>query len=219
MNWLEKTRRQFELKHGNGKSIEMYGGVYEILWATIAVGMLTAVAINNVRAAELKRHEYPSEGFSAEFSGEVRRIDLKPNGRSSDYIFKTSIYEQHGDGYSYSVTAREYRLGIPNLSGLAQLIRARLHCSGKVRQSQVGGDELTMSGSRCLSSDTEFFARLLSRGRWFYQALAVVPQTKGFEGARFVAALRLTSKHGREGKAKAKRPKNKREFRPRRHAR
>jgi hypothetical protein len=192
--------------------------------ASVLAALFSLLALNTAATAERSRRDYPSEGFSVEFSGDAHQIDLKPNDRSSSYIRKTAIYEQHGDDYTYSVTAREYRLGLPNLERIAQLIKARLRCSGEIHQKEIEGGELAISGSGCLSGGSIFFARLLDRGRWFYQALAVVPQSKEAEGAQFVAGFRLTASPEQNGRETAKRPRKSRKAKsvnkakPKRHA-
>lgn len=154
-------------------------------------------------ATEFQRHLYPTYGFSAEFSGAVREINLKSDDGARTYIAKTSIYEQSGDGYSFSVTAREYRYGMPNLHGLAQTIRTKLQCTRDVEQSAIPNSGLAISGGGCLSNNSKAFARLQSRGKWFYQALAVVPESRAVDGEHFVRALQLAPMPQQKTKAKA----------------
>jgi len=160
--------------------------------AAVSVGLFCVLWLFGTASdAELQRH-YPGSGFSAAFSGDVKEIDLKPSDQTRDYISNTSIYEQNLDGASFSVTAREYRYGIPNLRGLAAIIEAQLRCA-TVKRSPLDSGGLSISGERCLSTASKVFVRLLARGRWFYQALAVVPEGREVDGAKFVAALKLTA--------------------------
>lgn len=155
--------------------------------------VLIAVLFANglASATEFQRHLYLRSGFSAEFPGEVREIDLKPDDHARAYIAKTAIYEQSGDGYSFSVTAREYRYGMPDLQGLAQTVKTKLQCTRDIVQSVLPRSGLVILGGGCLSNNSRAFARLLARGRWFYQALAVVPESRRVDGSQFVSGLQL----------------------------
>jgi hypothetical protein len=143
-------------------------------------------------AEEWKQYQYPKSGFTAEFTGTVREIDLKPDAKTRGYILGTAIFAQAGNGSSYSVTAREYRFGMPDIEKLAKVLGERLHCSTKVKTAPISGGGLALSGDGCLSNGSSFVARLLGRGRWFYQALAVVPPKAEKDAGQFVAALHLT---------------------------
>lgn len=145
-----------------------------------------------VRAEEWKSYRSPDSGFTAEFTGAVKEIDLKPDAKTRGYILRTSIFEQVGRDFSYSITAREYRFGTPDVQSLGHVIADRLHCSTNVKTAPIAGGGLALSGDGCLANGSSFVARLLTRGRWFYQALAVVPPNGAKDAGQFVAALKLS---------------------------
>lgn len=159
----------------------------------VSIGLFGVLLFHGCAGAEeWKQYKHPKAGFTAEFTGIVREIDLKPDARTRSYILNTSIAEQAGKGFSYSVTAREYRFGMPDIQSLANIIVGRLHCSTNLKTAPIAGGGLALSGDGCLSDGSSFVARLLPRGRWFYQALAIVPPNREKDAGQFVAALRLT---------------------------
>jgi hypothetical protein len=159
----------------------------------VSIGVFGILLLHGCASAEeWKQYKYPKAGFTAEFTGTVREIDLKPDAKTRAYIRNTSIFAQAGPGFSYSVTAREYRFGTPDIRTLGSVVADRLHCSANVKSAPVAGGGLALSGDGCLSNGSSFVARLLPRGRWFYQALAVVPPNHGKDAGQFVAALHLT---------------------------
>lgn len=159
----------------------------------VSIGLFGVLFIHGCAGAEeWKQYRYPTSGFSAEFTGTVREIDLKPDAKTRVYILNTSIFEQAGPGFSYSVTAREYRFGTPDIRSLGNVVVDRLHCSANVKTAPIAGGGLALSGDGCLANGSSFVARLLARGRWFYQALAIVPPKAAKDAGQFVAALHLT---------------------------
>lgn len=159
----------------------------------VSIGLFGVFLLHGFASAEeWKQHQYSKSGFTAQFTGTVREIDLKPDAKTRGYILNTSIYEQAGQGFSYSVTAREYRFGMPDIRSLGSVIVDRLHCAANVKSAPIAGGGLALSGDGCLANGSSFVARLLARGRWFYQALAVVPPNGTKDAGQFVAALHLT---------------------------
>jgi hypothetical protein len=159
----------------------------------VSLGLFCVILIQGgASAEEWKHYQYPSSGFTAEFTGTVREIDLKPDAKTAGYILTTRIFEQAAKGSSFSITAREYRIGTPNIQNLGKILVDRLHCSANVKTAPIAGGGMALSGDNCLANGASFVARLLSRGRWFYQALAVVPPAAAKDGGQFVAALQLT---------------------------
>jgi len=158
----------------------------------ISMGLIGAVLVGSAACAEeWRQYKYPKSGFSAEFTGMVREIDVKPDAKTRSYISKTSIYEQSAGSSSFSVTAREYRFGMPDLRKIAGVILDQLRCTANVKIEPIETGGLALSGDRCLDDGSSFIARLLGRGRWLYQALAVVPPTRAKDAGQFVAALHL----------------------------
>jgi hypothetical protein len=160
----------------------------------VSIGLFGVLVVFHgcASAEEWTQYRYPKSGFTAEFTGTVREIDLKPDAKTRDYIRSTSIFAQAGNGFSYSVTAREYRFGMPDIQNLAKVLADRLHCSAKVKTAPISGGGLALSGDGCVSNGSTFVARLLARGRWFYQALAVVSPKAAKDAGQFVATLQLT---------------------------
>src|SRR5579875_1498838 len=102
--------------------------------AAVSIGLFGVLLIHGCAGAEeWKQYRYPGSGFSAEFTGTVREIDLKPDAKTRGYFLRTAIFEQAGPGFSYSITAREYRFGTPDIRSLGKLIVDRLHCSSNVK--------------------------------------------------------------------------------------
>ena len=159
----------------------------------VSLGLFGVLLLHGAAGAEeWKQYKYPKSGFSAEFTGTVREIDLKPDAKTAGYILNTAIFEQAGTGFSYSITARQYRFGTPDVQSLGRVVLDRLHCSANLKSAPIAGGGLALSGDRCLPNGASFVARLLARGRWFYQALAVVPPNREKDAGQFVAALHLT---------------------------
>lgn len=158
----------------------------------LSIGLIGAILVSSAAGAdEWRQYKYPKSGFSAEFTGTVREIDIKPDAKTHSYILKTSIYEQAAGPASFSVTAREYRFGMPDLHKIAGVILDQLRCSANVKIAPIETGGLALSGDRCLADGSSFVARLLGRGRWLYQALAVVPPNRAKDAGQFVAALHL----------------------------
>ena len=158
----------------------------------VAIGLIsTLLASSAAGAEEWRDYKYPKAGFSAQFTGTVREIDLKPDDKTRGYILSTSIYEQAAGAASFSVTARQYRFGAPDIHKIADVIVARLHCAANVKIAPIEGGGLALSGDRCLTDASSFVARLLGHGAWFYQALAIVPPDRAKDAGQFVAALHL----------------------------
>jgi hypothetical protein len=159
----------------------------------VSIGLFTVLLFSSAAGAEQwRQYNYPQSGFSAEFTGTVREIDLKPDEKTRGYIRKTSIYQQAGHSTSFSITARQYRFGTPDLQKIAGIVVERLHCRANVKIARIESGGLALSGDHCLSDGSSFVARLLARGSRFYQALAVVPPDREKDAGRFVAALHLT---------------------------
>ena len=158
----------------------------------VAIGLMGALLASSAAGAEEWRdYKYPKAGFSAQFTGTVREIDLKPDDKTRGYILSTSIYEQAAGASSFSVTVRQYRFGAPDIQKIAGVIVGRLHCAADVKIAPIEGGGLALSGDRCLADGSSFVARLLARGAWLYQALAVVPPDHAKDAGQFVAALHL----------------------------
>lgn len=159
----------------------------------VSIGLFGVILFHGCASAgEWKQYKHPESGFTAEFTGTVREIDLKPDAKTRGYILSTAIFTQADKGFSYSITARQYRFGTPDIQNLAKIIADRLHCSTTMKTAPIAGGGLALSGDGCLSNGSSFVARLLARGRWFYQALAVVPPNAGKDAGQFVGALQLT---------------------------
>jgi hypothetical protein len=158
----------------------------------VSVGIFSVLLLTGTAGAtDRQPHKYATYGFSADFTGTVREIDLKPDEGTRRYIARTSIFEQHDDCYSFSITAREYLYGMPNIAKIAQIIESRIGCSRQLKDSFTEGAGLTIHGEQCLSNSSILYARLVGRGRWFYQAMAIVARRCKMDGEQFVGSLRL----------------------------
>ena len=166
-------------------------------WLHMAIAATALLAFTGFDAAGQgwRRVDYPEDGFSIEFSGEVQVSATGVDEESKDRILRSTDYLQDNDRSAFIVAATLVRYTVDFDNGV-QASYGTLKCKTTLNDTPLDfapGPARSVSGSNCGEDGSlSVEARYYSTGKWFYQVLAIF--TKGEDDAdalRFVNSFAL----------------------------
>lgn len=163
-----------------------------------AVLALPSFAAFDASGQGWRRVEYPADGFSVEFSGEVQVSPTTVDEDSKDKIQRSTDYLQDNDRSAFIVAATLVRYSVDFGSGV-EASYGTLKCKITLSDKEIDfapGAGRAISGHDCGEDGSlSVEARYFTTGKWFYQVLAIF--SKGDDDAdalRFVESFSLLSR-------------------------
>lgn len=166
--------------------------------AKVVTLMLLGVAAGSIDAGAQtwRKHVYKSEGFEAEFSGDITVRPSVINEEAKARIVRSSRYIQEGPNFKYMVVATLTKSGV-NFDKGVEAGFGSYKCQTVVGQSPLSvpkGQGREMRGAGC-ADGLQVEARYYETGNWFYQVIAEYKVAAGEQAARrFVESFKLTAK-------------------------
>jgi hypothetical protein len=154
-----------------------------------------ALSGNDVHAETWRKHVYRSEGFEAEFSGDITIRPTQISEETKARVVRSTKYVQEGPNLKYTVVATLTKSGVNFDKGVEagfNFFRCQTLLS-KTALAVPKGQGREMRGGGCADA-FQVEARYYEKGNWFYQVYAEY-KVAGEERAarRFVASFKLVA--------------------------
>ena len=143
-------------------------------WISVVAAL--ALAFAPASAADWRRQTVSQDGFSVEFSGDVKEIQtpLKPD--TQDAVIRSTIYMQGNDTYAFIVGATLLKAGFDFPAGVDGTI-ARYKCTqldSDVPGTLGDGTLTRVVHSHHCADGLQIGGSFFLRGQWFYQVLTII---------------------------------------------
>jgi hypothetical protein len=176
--------------------------------AVVIACAVNLIATSPAYAAEWKTHTSPSDGFAADFSGEVDVDRRNVNKATHERLVGSTSYTQMSDDGSvaFLVAANRFAHGEAiNLSAIARRTMKSYDCKDIVHDARIdidGAPAREMRATGCFKG-TNIGARFLKRDQWLYQVVYLIQnEAARVDGERFLASFKLVplNEEGTKGK-------------------
>ena len=162
-----------------------------MLWRRTRAAGIGAVVLALTSLAALsqnwRRMDYAADGFSVEFSGQVKVSPTAVGEESKDRIVRSTDYLQDDGDSAYIVGATLARYSVEFNKGVEASYGA-LKCKTTLNDAQLNfarGLARDVSGTDCGDDGAlRVEARYYAVGKWFYQVLAIFNRGGNQQAAR-----------------------------------
>jgi len=153
------------------------------------------VTHTGAHAQTWKKHRYATDGFEVTFSGDVKVTPTQIDAETKKRVVRATDYQQDGGDVVYIVGASLVVVEVKFDNGVKQSFAA-LKCKTTTRDTALAlcaGRGREVHGTECHDGNFRVEARYYTRGKWFYQVIALFKKGGGHErGARtFVESFKV----------------------------
>ena len=153
-----------------------------------------ALASAPASGADWRRQTISPDGFSIEFSGDMKVIPTPLRSDTQDAVVRSTIYMQGNDSYAFIVGATLIKAGFDFPAGVDGTI-ARYKCTqiDSDLPGTLGDGTLTrVIHSHHCAEGLQIGGSFFYRGQWFYQVLTVIgPDVDPADAEHFLKSFRL----------------------------
>lgn len=165
---------------------------YRLLLLAVAFAFAAESAV-----AEWKTFRREADGFEASFSGEVKIAETQVTEDTKKRIVRSTDYMQDGgDDFVYIIGASLLKNDVNFDNGVKASYEA-LKCKTTKTDAAMtfsGGRAHRKSGERCFDDTMRVEARYYTKGKWFYQVIAIFKPAGSTDADRFINSFKVTSK-------------------------
>ena len=132
-----------------------------------------------------KTHRYAADGFEVKFSGEVKVVPTQIDTDTKTRVVRSTDYQQDGGTYAFIVGASLLVVDVNFENGAKQSFAA-LKCKTTTRDVALafaGGRGREVHGTDCTDGSFRAHVRYFTRGKWFYQIIALFKTDGGHDAA------------------------------------
>jgi hypothetical protein len=168
------------------------------LYLLLAASILLLAGQGAAHAQIWKKYTYTTDGFEVEFSGNVKIVPTQATADVQKKIVRSTDYQQDSGSYVYIVGASLLLADVNFENGSKQSFAA-LKCKTTTRDTALalaGGRGREVQGTDCHDGNHRVEARYFTKGKWFYQVIALFKKDGGYDqGARrFVTSFKVIGK-------------------------